>query len=168
MSSGGEERQRIAHFYKRAVTQPGVTKIKKIILKPQKEWRDVSAVLFRQVYFILIFLLFFSFQAKFIFMVRDGRATVHSIISRKVTITGFDLTNYRQCMQKWNQAITTMYEQCKEIGDEKCLIVHYEQLVLQPKLSMKKILNFLNIPWHNNVLHHEDFINEENGVVLSK
>lgn len=27
-------------------------------------------------------------NAKFLFMVRDGRATVHSIISRKVTITG--------------------------------------------------------------------------------
>lgn len=34
-------------------------------------------------------------NAKFIFMVRDGRATAHSIISRKVTITGFDLTSYR-------------------------------------------------------------------------
>lgn len=55
-------------------------------------------------------------NSKFLFMVRDGRATVHSIVSRKVTITGFDLTNYRQCMQKWNQAISTMYEQCKEIG----------------------------------------------------
>uniref|UniRef100_A0A915MIN3 Protein-tyrosine sulfotransferase n=1 Tax=Meloidogyne javanica TaxID=6303 RepID=A0A915MIN3_MELJA len=29
-------------------------------------------------------------KAKFIFMIRDGRATVHSIISRKITITGFD------------------------------------------------------------------------------
>lgn len=34
-------------------------------------------------------------NAKFLFMVRDGRATVHSIISRKVTITGFDLSSYR-------------------------------------------------------------------------
>lgn len=107
-------------------------------------------------------------NSKFLFMVRDGRATVHSIVSRKVTITGFDLTNYRQCMQKWNQAISTMYEQCKEIGEERCLIVHYEQLVLQPKISMEKILNFLNIPWNDNVLHHEDFINQANGVILSK
>uniref|UniRef100_A0A2A4JF50 Protein-tyrosine sulfotransferase n=1 Tax=Heliothis virescens TaxID=7102 RepID=A0A2A4JF50_HELVI len=33
-------------------------------------------------------------NAKFLFMVRDGRATVHSIITRKVTITGFRLTSY--------------------------------------------------------------------------
>lgn len=64
-----------------------------------------------------------SFQAKFLFMVRDGRATVHSIISRKVTITGFDLTSYRQCMQKWNHAIEVMHDQCKEIGKERCMMV---------------------------------------------
>lgn len=62
-------------------------------------------------------------QAKFLFMVRDGRATVNSIISRKVTITGFDLTSYRQCMTKWNHAIETMHNQCKEIGSDKCMMV---------------------------------------------
>lgn len=58
-------------------------------------------------------------------MVRDGRATVHSIISRKVTITGFDLTSYRQCMQKWNHAIEVMHDQCKEIGKERCMMVSF-------------------------------------------
>lgn len=107
-------------------------------------------------------------EAKFLFMVRDGRATVHSIISRKVTITGFDLTNYRQCMTKWNQAIQTMHDQCKEIGKERCMMVYYEQLVLHPEEWMRKILHFLDIPWNDSVLHHEEFINKENGVALSK
>lgn len=107
-------------------------------------------------------------QAKFLFMVRDGRATVHSIISRKVTITGFDLSNYRQCMTKWNQAIQTMHEQCKEIGKDRCMMVYYEQLVLHPEEWMRKILGFLEIPWNDSVLHHEEFINKENGVALSK
>lgn len=62
-------------------------------------------------------------------MVRDGRATVHSIISRHVTITGFDLTNYRQCMLKWNQAIQTMHTQCKEMGNDKCMIVSIKTVV---------------------------------------
>ncbi|XP_055587575.1 protein-tyrosine sulfotransferase [Uranotaenia lowii] len=107
-------------------------------------------------------------QAKFLFMVRDGRATVHSIISRKVTITGFDLSSYRQCMTKWNQAIQTMHEQCKEIGKDRCMIVYYEQLVLHPEEWMRKILNYLDIPWNDSVLHHEEFINKQNGVALSK
>lgn len=49
-------------------------------------------------------------NSKFLMMVRDGRATVHSIISRKVTITGFDLSNPRQCLEKWNHAVSLMYE----------------------------------------------------------
>lgn len=72
-------------------------------------------------------------------MVRDGRATVHSIISRKVTITGFDLTNYRQCMQKWNQAITTMHDQCQEIGKERCLMV--SSVLRSPETAFKLSLS---------------------------
>lgn len=61
-----------------------------------------------------------------------------------------------------------MHDQCQEIGKDRCMMVHYEQLVLQPKKSMEKILEFLDIPWNDSVLHHEDFINKENGVALSK
>ncbi|KAK9881710.1 hypothetical protein WA026_017228 [Henosepilachna vigintioctopunctata] len=105
-------------------------------------------------------------NAKFIFMVRDGRATAHSIISRKVTITGFDLTSYRQCLKKWNTVVEAMNKQCNELGPSKCLRVPYEQLVLHPKAWMEKVLGFLQIPWNESVLHHQDFIN--NGITLSK
>lgn len=105
-------------------------------------------------------------NAKFIFMVRDGRATAHSIISRKVTITGFDLTSYRQCLKKWNTAVSSMNDQCQELGPERCLTVPYEQLVLHPREWMQKVLKYLNIPWNESVLHHEDYINK--GVELSK
>jgi len=105
-------------------------------------------------------------NAKFIFMTRDGRATVHSIISRKVTITGFDLTSYRQCLTKWNTAVESMNAQCREMGQSKCMRVPYEQLVLHPREWMTKILKFLDVPWNESVLHHQDFIN--NGISLSK
>lgn len=52
-------------------------------------------------------------------MIRDGRATVHSIISRKITITGFDLDNYRQCLKKWNDGIKIMYDQCLSVALKK-------------------------------------------------
>ncbi|KAF5308008.1 hypothetical protein FQR65_LT06576 [Abscondita terminalis] len=105
-------------------------------------------------------------NAKFLFMVRDGRATVHSIISRKVTITGFDLTSYRQCLRKWNSAVESMNTQCREIGPERCLRVPYEQLVLHPRSWMERVLKFLDLPWNETVLHHQDYIN--NGIILSK
>jgi len=107
-------------------------------------------------------------KSKFLFMVRDGRATVHSIITRKVTITGFDLKSYRQCLQKWNTAITAMKDQCDQLGSDHCLQVPYEQLVLHPKKWMQNILSFLDLPWTENVLHHEQQINKPNGISLSK
>ncbi|XP_065347589.1 protein-tyrosine sulfotransferase isoform X1 [Cloeon dipterum] len=107
-------------------------------------------------------------NAKFIYMVRDGRATVHSIISRKVTITGFDLTNPKQCLEKWNAASETMHNQCKKVGADRCLPVPYEQLVLHPKVWLQKILKFLDAPWHDSVLHHEEAIDKPGGVQLSK
>ncbi|KTG44227.1 hypothetical protein cypCar_00006358 [Cyprinus carpio] len=106
-------------------------------------------------------------HAKFILMIRDGRASVHSMISRKVTIAGFDLSSYRDCLTKWNRAIETMYTQCLEAAD-KCLPMHYEQLVLHPEKWMRTLLKFLSIPWNDAVLHHEELIGKAGGVSLSK
>ncbi|XP_048412489.1 protein-tyrosine sulfotransferase 2-like isoform X1 [Stegostoma tigrinum] len=107
-------------------------------------------------------------QSKFILMIRDGRASVHSMITRKVTIAGFDLNSYRDCIIKWNKAIEIMYGQCMEVGPSRCLSVYYEQLVLHPRKTMEEIMTFLNIPWNDAVLHHEELIGKSGGVSLSK
>ncbi|KAI1291754.1 Protein-tyrosine sulfotransferase [Halotydeus destructor] len=107
-------------------------------------------------------------SSKFIFMIRDGRAVVHSIISRKVTISGFDLSDFSQCMKKWNSAMQAMNYQCQQLGPDVCLPVYYEQLILKPREWLEKILNFLKVPWNDSVLHHEQFINKPGGISLSK
>ncbi|KAG8455748.1 hypothetical protein GDO86_001804 [Hymenochirus boettgeri] len=107
-------------------------------------------------------------NSKFLLMIRDGRASVHSMITRKITIAGFDLNSYRDCLTKWNKAIEIMYAQCLEIGEQKCLPVYYEQLVLHPKKTMHSIIEFLGISWNDAVLHHEELIGKPGGVSLSK
>ena len=107
-------------------------------------------------------------NAKFLLMLRDGRAVVHSIISRKVTISGFDLKSYRSCLEKWSTAMENMYFQCLKVGPSRCMPVYYEQLVLHPEQMMHRILEFLDIPWDNIVLHHEQLINKPGGISLSK
>jgi len=107
-------------------------------------------------------------NSKFLFMVRDGRATVHSIITRKVTITGFDLKSYRQSLTKWNAAISAMNDQCDDLGPEYCMRVYYEQLILHPRTWLTKILKFLGLPWTEAVMHHEKQINKPHGISLSK
>ena len=107
-------------------------------------------------------------NAKFIFMIRDGRAVVHSIITRKVTITGFNLNDPRSCLSKWSQAMEAMYAQCLHVGADRCMPLYYEQLVLHPELWMKRICDFLELPWNSSVLHHEDYVGKPGGISLSK
>lgn len=52
------------------------------------------------------------------------------------------------------------------VGPETCMPVYYEQLVLHPETTTKSIFEFLNITWHENVLHHEKFIGDK--IALSK
>ena len=48
-------------------------------------------------------------------MLRDGRASVHSMISRHVTIGGFDLSSYRDCLEKWSRTTNSMLAQCTQV-----------------------------------------------------
>ncbi|XP_017549239.1 protein-tyrosine sulfotransferase 2 [Pygocentrus nattereri] len=107
-------------------------------------------------------------NSKFILMLRDGRASVHSMISRRVTIGGFDISSYRDCLTKWSHAIEAMLFQCTLVGPNRCLTVRYESLVLQPRTTMVKVLRFLGVPWHEGVLHHELAIGQPGGVSLSR
>lgn len=156
-------------------------------------------------------------KAKFVLMLRDGRATVHSMISRKVstavtggflsrekktdsswlfsllkpcsrfapalrlaassprpaahpqvTISGFDLSSYRDCLTKWSSAVETMFSQCLAAGESRCLAVRYEQLVLHTHDEMRKLLNFLELQWDPSVLRHQELIGKAGGVSLSK
>ena len=105
-------------------------------------------------------------KAKFILMIRDGRAVAHSIVSHNVTITGVDSRNHISAALFWNKVVQRMTTDCRYLGRHRCLQVHYEKLVAEPKYWMEQILHFLDIPWHENVLKHHQFINSE--VSLSK
>ena len=104
-------------------------------------------------------------KAKFILMVRDGRAVAYSIVTRNITISGVDSKSFMSAALFWNKVIERMSRDCKDVK-EKCLMVFYEKLVADPREWMRRILEFLHIPWHDNVLHHHELINSE--VSLSK
>ena len=53
-----------------------------------------------------------------------------------------------------------MYDQCLEVGSKFCLPVHYEDLVLHPRSTLKKILEFNDMPWHENVMEHEKHMDD--------
>ncbi|CAJ0586368.1 unnamed protein product, partial [Mesorhabditis spiculigera] len=99
-------------------------------------------------------------ESKYILMLRDARATVHSVITREVPISGFNRTNYEQCFQAWNGNMRKLVSQCRG-ATGRCLMVHYESLVQSPREQMAEILAFLEEPWSENVLQHEKFVGGE-------
>ncbi|KAF5400875.1 Protein-tyrosine sulfotransferase [Paragonimus heterotremus] len=77
--------------------------------------------------------------AKFINMVRDGRAVVASIIKRKVRLA---VRNYshEEHMDRWANVTWKILEQCDVLGPTTCRTVFYEKLVLRPRENMQAIL----------------------------
>ena len=86
-------------------------------------------------------------NAKFILMIRDGRAVAHSLIRvmyyRKDRFTSVEL--YNASLSRWNLKTEEMYNECLKVGPSNCMIVHYEKLVLEPEKTIRKIFKFLNI-----------------------
>jgi len=107
-------------------------------------------------------------NSKFILMIRDGRATVHSIVEKFLKFPGMAVEKYTDFLKFWNSDISDMYKECTHLGPNTCMPVYYEQLVLEPKLWMSKILLFLDLPWDTSVLHHQDFVDKVGGISLSK
>jgi len=105
-------------------------------------------------------------NSKYVLMVRDGRAVVHSLITRYLPGAGFDLMNFTRSMEQWNQFMHIMHGQCMLLGATRCFPMYYEQLVLHPQKAMRRLLRFLDVPWSDAVLSHEKVVGSE--VVLSR
>ena len=100
-------------------------------------------------------------KSKFMFMIRDGRAVAHSVISRQQVPTGFQLNiSHLSVAEGWNRLINMTIRGCSKLP-ERCMTVFYEKLVTDPSTQMKEVLRFLDIPWHNDVLRHHELVGSE-------
>ncbi|KAG5455067.1 Protein-tyrosine sulfotransferase 1 [Clonorchis sinensis] len=97
-------------------------------------------------------------KAKFIHIVRDGRAVTNSMIKRKIRMSG-NSTDPQKLFTRWERIVRDVDQQCSDT--DTCFTVLYEDLVLRPNGTMHKLLSFLDVPWDPVVLHHETaMINE--------
>jgi protein-tyrosine sulfotransferase len=97
-------------------------------------------------------------KAKFIYMVRDGRAASYSLINQ---IFNYQTENlYASHLKIWYQFNLQTERQCQKIGPNHCLIVKYEDLVLHPENTIKKVMSFLNEPFNDRLLKHYAYLNE--------
>lgn len=101
-------------------------------------------------------------KAKFIFMVRDGRAAAYSLSQQYKERT--DFFRFREHLLSWMFFNKKVSEKCEQVGANICLIVKYEDLVLIPEATLKKVMNFLGEKWSIELLNHHNHIGKEVSV----
>ena len=103
-------------------------------------------------------------KAKFVYMVRDGRGAAYSFMLRvKEKLT---TTKYRSYLSSWNLFNKKVNNQCRDVGQEFCLRIKYEDLVMETNATMREVIKFLNETWEDQLLEHQKFIGSE--ITVSK
>jgi protein-tyrosine sulfotransferase len=107
-------------------------------------------------------------KAKIVFMVRDGRATAYSLLTKLyVTKKGakipFEKNTYfkglySDHLKNWNDFYAKNYNQCREVGEEFCKLVKYEELVQHTEETMRSVVQFLGIEYTEKFLSHEKYV----------
>jgi protein-tyrosine sulfotransferase len=95
-------------------------------------------------------------NAKFVYMIRDGRASVYSHM--KYLNIKVNAKNYYDHLIRWNEFTKKSFEQCKQIGEHKCKIIKYEDLILNKKRTVKSVVKFLNIKFEEAMMNHDKLV----------
>ncbi|CAH8504625.1 unnamed protein product [Schistosoma turkestanicum] len=93
-------------------------------------------------------------EAKFIHMVRDGRAVINSLVKRNETIGKNPMNKYEK-FSAWESRVNQILKSCKAVGSKRCTTIKYESLVLRPTEVLHNLFEFLELPWDPIVLHHQ-------------
>ena len=68
------------------------------------------------------------------------------------------MDSYSDVLAKWSQTVKKFLDECNRQPPGTCLKVFYEQLVLQPNHTIRSIASFLQVPWSDSMLHHQDSV----------
>ena len=82
-------------------------------------------------------------NAKFLFMIKDGRQTAFSMLEGKEK----NLTRplFRSYIRKWFSTNFYFKSQCNSVGEQFCRLFRYEDLIGDTKRTLKSIYAYLNL-----------------------
>ncbi|TNN12131.1 Protein-tyrosine sulfotransferase 1 [Schistosoma japonicum] len=98
-------------------------------------------------------------NAKFIHMIRDGRAVIASSIKRHINPL-YVLDKPYEAFEYWEGITKKMFNDCLQIGSKRCLTIRYEDLILNTIKETKNVFKFLDLPWDPIILKHETVIHK--------
>lgn len=101
-------------------------------------------------------------NAKYIHLVRDGRAVVNSMLNRNY----LNATIKKAC-KRWNTSISKINIFKNKISNFKLTRIKYENLVRDPKIITKKICKFLGIKFEKSMLKTNENIKDYGKKILS-
>jgi hypothetical protein len=83
-------------------------------------------------------------RLKVVAIIRDGNDSIASMISR-------GKSKLRKAARRWGEAVETIYE-LKKTHENRILIVAFDDLILQPQETMKKVCQFLGLAFDGQML----------------
>ena len=89
-------------------------------------------------------------QARFVHLIRDPRAVVNSLIRSDV-----HRSNAYHGSHRWRREVDKGLA-FTELHSDRATTVHYEDMVQDPETSLRTILQFLGLPFHQEILHHQE------------
>ena len=101
-------------------------------------------------------------DAKFIHVIRDGRDVAASLVRQNWTDNAGRRLSYVQNIHNaalyWMQVVNRGRHDARAGHlKDRVLEVRYELVVREPRKTMARILEFLDEPWDDAVLHHENY-----------
>ncbi|MDQ4039807.1 MAG: sulfotransferase, partial [Actinomycetota bacterium] len=94
-------------------------------------------------------------DAVFVAIVRHPGAVVHSM-TRRFNYDVLEAANY------WESANVEILRHGSELGDDRFALVRYEDLVRHSETTLRELMSWLDEPWSDNLLRHND-IKAEKG-----
>lgn len=98
-------------------------------------------------------------NAKFIYMIRDGREVAYSFIKKLKRPENFQV--FKKFLSTWNRQNKIFLNNCDRMGPLSCEKVHYRELISNTKHTLEKICDFLGIKWTEKFLNHQNYIGSE-------
>jgi hypothetical protein len=98
------------------------------------------------------FLLSMFPSAKFLHIIRDGRAVANSLLS-----VPFGPNTIDRAAQLWLESLAFGFAAEAFLGPSKIFRVKYEDLVMEPEFSLKQICEFLEIDFQSEMIHGRGF-----------
>jgi protein-tyrosine sulfotransferase len=110
-----------------------------------KLWGDKTPILL----FAQEYLSFLYPNAKYIFLVRDGRDVIRSRIDHRSDAT------IDNSIRRWNESCEIIFKAKGMLSPEKYKILRYEDLVSEPEVEVQRVCEFLSVSYSPKMLDHE-------------